>query len=151
MKHRPAWVWLAVLIVALAFLGFRWTSGIMLQSNILALLPPTERPCQGVSPFFDGKQRYDLVYGFKGAAPPEARERQLGLIDTVRCSLVYREVAGFKRKPAEQRNQGLRRDVTVGMGRLGPGGPWLVSYLRAETVFGAAEIDLERARLGADP
>src|SRR5580692_11534036 len=43
MKHRAAWVWLAVLVGALAFLGFRWTSGIILQSNILALLPPTER------------------------------------------------------------------------------------------------------------
>ena len=43
MKHRAAWVWLAVLIAATAFLALRWASGITLQSNILALLPPTER------------------------------------------------------------------------------------------------------------
>jgi len=43
MRHRAAWVWLAVLIAATAFLALRWASGITLQSNILALLPPTER------------------------------------------------------------------------------------------------------------
>ena len=97
--------------------------------------------------FYDGKQRYDLDFTYKGPAPAEERERRLGLTDTIRCSLVYREVAGFKRKPPEQRSQGLRRDVTIGLGRLGPGGPWVVSLLRADTFLGAAEINLVNLRV----
>ena len=112
----------------------------------ITLLPPGQTPCQGVSQFYDGKQRYDVEFTYKGPAPPDDRERRLGLTGAVRCSLVYREVAGFKKKPADQRSQGLRRDVTIGLGRLGPGGPWVISFLRADTILGAAEIDLVNAR-----
>jgi len=113
----------------------------------VALTPQGQRPCQGPIHFYDGKQRYDLDFTYKGPAPAEERERRLGLTDTIRCSLVYREVAGFKRKPPEQRSQGLRRDVTIGLGRLGPGGPWVVSLLRADTFLGAAEINLVNLRV----
>lgn len=113
----------------------------------LALMPPGEKPCQGASHFYDGKQRYDLEYTYEGPSPVDRRERKLGLTSEVRCKLVYREVAGFKKKPVDQRNQGLRRDITLGIGRLGPQGPWVVSFLRAETFLGAAEIDLVDAKL----
>lgn len=43
VKHRAAWVWLVVLLATLAYLALRLALGITLQSNILALLPPTER------------------------------------------------------------------------------------------------------------
>jgi Protein of unknown function (DUF3108) len=117
----------------------------------LAVLPPGQKPCQGVSHFYDGKQRYDLEYTDEGAAPTDHRERKLGLTNEVHCKLVYREVAGFKRKPSSERNQGLRRDITVGIGRLGGDGPWVISFLRAETILGSAEINLVNARLTAPP
>ena len=118
----------------------------------LTLLPAGDKPCQGVSQFFDGKQRYDVEYSYRGTAPPEEREKRLGVAGTVRCGLTYREVAGFKRKPADKRTQGIRRDVTLGLGRLGPNGPWVVSSLRADTMLGGAEIDLVAAQAsGARP
>jgi len=114
------------------------------------VLPPGQTPCQGVGQFYDGKQRYDIEYTYKGPSPAEARERRLGLTSTVRCSLLYREVAGFKKKPVGQRSQGLRRDVVIGLGRFGPGGPWVISFLRADTVFGAAEIDLVSVKMSGE-
>jgi len=116
----------------------------------LTVLPAGQTPCQGVSQFYDGKQRYDIVYTYKGPAPLEARERRLGLTNPLRCSLVYHEVAGFKKKPVEQRSQGLRREVTLGLGRLGSGGPWVISFLRADTFLGAAEIDLVRVKTNGE-
>jgi len=116
----------------------------------ITVLPPGQTPCQGVDQFYDGKQRYDIEYTLKGPAPAEPRERRLGLTNTLRCNLIYREVAGFKKKPADQRHQGLRRDVTLGLGRLGAGGPWVISFLRADTFLGAAEIDLVNAKLSRD-
>ncbi len=116
----------------------------------ITVLPPGQTPCQGVGQFYDGKQRYDIEYIYKGSAPAEARERHLGLTNTLRCGLVYREVAGFKKKPPDQRSQGLRRDVTIGLGRLGPGGPWVISFLRADTFLGAAEIDLVNVSMNGE-
>jgi predicted exporter len=43
VKRLGAWLWLAVLVMALGYLILRLSAGIALQSNILALLPPTER------------------------------------------------------------------------------------------------------------
>lgn len=113
----------------------------------LTLLPAGDKPCQGVSQFFDGKQRYDVEYSYRGPAAPEEREKRLGITATARCGLTYHEVAGFKRKPADKRTQGIHRDVTLGLGRLGPNGPWVVSSLRAETMLGGAEIDLVQAQM----
>ncbi len=108
----------------------------------MTVLAPGERPCEGVGRFFDGKQRYDVVFRYHGPSQPDARERRLGLTSTVRCSLSFHEVAGFKRKPADQRNQGLRREVALSLGRLNGDGPWVVSSLTADTILGAAHIDL---------
>jgi predicted exporter len=43
MKRYGAWLWLAALVLTAAWLALRLSSGILLESNILALLPPTER------------------------------------------------------------------------------------------------------------
>lgn len=113
----------------------------------MTMLPSGEKPCEGVSQFYDGKQRYDVEYSYRGAATPDARERKLGITSAVRCSLAYHEVAGFKKKPADQRGQGLRHDVLVGLGRIGAAGPWVISFLHADTFLGAAEIDLVNAKV----
>lgn len=115
----------------------------------MTVLPAGQKPCQGVSQFFDGKQRYDLEYTAESPASADGRERRLGLTEVVRCKLAFREVAGFRRKPADQRSQGLRREVTLGLGRIGADGPWVVSFLRADTFLGAAEIDLVGAKVSS--
>ena len=43
MKRIAPWLWLAAVVLILAYLAFRIAGGIVLQSNILALLPRTER------------------------------------------------------------------------------------------------------------
>lgn len=113
----------------------------------VTMMPVSERPCEGVHQFFDGKQRYDVAFSYRGTAQPDARERRLGITDAIRCSLNFREVAGFKRKAADQRNQGLKHDVALTLGRIGGEGPWVISSLRADTALGAAHIDLENAQV----
>ena len=113
----------------------------------MTVLPTGAKPCQGVSQFYDGKQRYDVAYSAKGEARPNAREQKLGITSVMQCSIHYHEVAGFKKKPANQRGQGVAPDVALGFGRMGADGPWVVSYVRATTFLGNAEIDLVKASM----
>ncbi len=113
----------------------------------MTVMPTGARPCQGVSQFYDGKQRYDVEYLPKGEARPDAREQKLGIVTVARCTIHYHEVAGFKKKPADQRGQGVSSDVLVGFGRMGAGGPWVISYVRAGTFLGEADIDLVKASM----
>src|ERR1700761_5905263 len=43
MMRHGAWLWLLVIAIAAAYLSFRAATGIVLESNILALLPRAER------------------------------------------------------------------------------------------------------------
>ncbi len=113
----------------------------------MTVLPTGAKPCQGVSQFYDGKQRYDVEYSAKGEGRPDAREQKLGIVTSLQCTIHYHEVAGFKKKPANQRGQGVSPDVALGFGRMGAGGPWVVSYIRATTFLGNAEIDLVKASI----
>ena len=113
----------------------------------MTILPTGAKPCQGISQFYDGKQRYDVEYSVKGEGKPDGREQKLGITSAVQCSIHYHEVAGFKKKPANQRGQGVAPDVALGFGRMGASGPWVVSYIRATTFLGNAEIDLIKASM----
>ena len=106
-------------------------------------------PCGGdTHMFFDGKQLYALDFG---AGVPEtellSNQQHLGLTNMVRCSVRFREVAGFKAKPAAQRNQGLKRAIEVTFGQIGGGGPWVLALMQAETPLGPAYVELRRIRL----
>jgi hypothetical protein len=59
----------------------------------------------------------------------------------------YREVAGFKAKPPEQRNQGLKRAIDVTFAQAGAGGPWVMALMRAETPLGPAYVELRHLKL----
>jgi hypothetical protein len=107
-------------------------------------------PCSGDTHFFDGKQLYDFDFARPrpGGAPSD-REKGMGLVNPVICEVQYREVAGFKKKPPEERSQGLKSAILARFGQLGPGGPWLLSSLQAETKWGRAVIDLRQVKTGA--
>ena len=103
-----------------------------------------ERTCDRSYLFFDGKQLYALDFGSAGDAPLTATDQRLGLTGPFRCDIRYREVAGFKKKPPNKRNQGLNRPIELQFARLGADGPLLITSLSAETPLGRASIDLAR-------
>lgn len=118
----------------------------------LALSDRQAQLCTGTLKFFDGKQRYDLVFSGRAASTPTAREKRLGLVNTVRCNVVYREVAGFKKKPPAERNQGLNKPIRIVFGQHGADGPWVLSSLTGSTPLGNAVIELSRLTTsGATP
>jgi hypothetical protein len=106
-------------------------------------------PCGGDSHlFFDGKQLYALDFG-AGVAGGELLDNQqhLGLTNLVRCSVRFREVAGYKAKPAAERNQGLKRAIDVTFAQIGGGGPWVMALMQADTPLGPAYVELRHARV----
>jgi hypothetical protein len=113
----------------------------------LMLTPPGHAPCAGASRYFDGKQLYELDLTPAGAGALSGRAHALGLVNPLRCTLLYREVAGFKRKPPSKRNQGLESPVHVTFGQLGAGGPWVIADLEADTKLGPAHIELADAHM----
>ena len=102
-------------------------------------------PCGRTLRLFDGKQRYDLDFGPGAPAKTDAREQRLGLTHAVHCSVRFREVAGFKKKPPTERNQGLKHPIAIGFARVGENGPWVVSSAQANTPLGDATIPASRA------
>jgi hypothetical protein len=118
----------------------------------LALSDSQGQLCTGTWKFFDGKQRYDLVFSNRAASTATPREKRLGLINTVRCNVVYREVAGFKKKPPAERNQGLNKPIKIVLGQAGASGPWVISSLTGSTPLGNAVIELSSlTRSGVAP
>ena len=114
------------------------------QALRIALTPADGNPCRGVLKFFDGKQRYDAALSPDGARDLEGRERRIGLTTPIKCRLQYKEIAGFKKKPEAEQGEGLKKHVNVGFARVGDRGPWVISYARADTQLGQAEIALQK-------
>ena len=106
-------------------------------------------PCGGGAHlFFDGKQLYALDFG-QGVTGGGLLSNQdhLGLANLVRCSVRYREVAGFKAKPPGQRDQGLKRAIDVTFAQLGSGGPWVMALMQADTPLWPAYVELRHIRM----
>ena len=112
----------------------------------MTLSSSREGPCQGKARFYDGKQLYDL--DFSGPQPYrlDSRERRFGLVNPLRCHVRYTEVAGFKKKSADQKNGGIQRPIATDWAQIGIGGPWVLSSLSAETPLGDAVIELAHIR-----
>ena len=110
----------------------------------MTLARSQDGPCQGKARFYDGKQLYDLDFSSPRPYALDAREKRFGLVNPLRCNVRYTEVAGFKKKPPEQRNSGLKRPVTSDWAQIGNNGPWVLSSIRADTPLGAAVIQLDR-------
>jgi hypothetical protein len=107
-----------------------------------AMTNSTDTPCGQTERFFDGKQRYDVDFVPDGPGRLDERKQKLGLVEPMRCKLVYHPVAGFKKKSAEQRKEGLKRDVVAEVARVGPQGPWVITSMGADTFLGTAHLDL---------
>ena len=108
--------------------------------------------CSRTTRFFDGKQLYALHFANPRPVTPGAREKRLGLVGGMRCSVRFEEIAGFKAKPPGQRDQGLKYGITVDFAQAGQGGPWLLSQVRGKTPLGSAVIELAGMTItGKDP
>ena len=108
--------------------------------------------CTRTTRFFDGKQLYALHFANPRPVTPGAREKRLGLVNGMRCSVRFEEIAGFKAKPPGQRDQGLKYGITVDFGQVGANGPWVLSQVRGRTPLGAAVIALAGMTItGRDP
>lgn len=94
--------------------------------------------------FFDGKQLYALDAFSPTDTVLTDKAQRLGLIDPFSCDVRFREVAGFSKKPPNQRNQGLQKPIRMDFARMGANGPLLVTGLHAETPLGEADIELDR-------
>ncbi len=101
-------------------------------------------PCAGAERIFNGKELSEI--GFSDPHPTElsGQAKKLGLVNAVRCSAAFREIAGYKKKKGKAQNQGLDRPVLVDFAQVGPGGPWVIDRLQARTPLGPAVIELAR-------
>ncbi len=106
--------------------------------------------CRGPSHFFDGKQLYDLEFGPAEPATLSDQAKALGLVHGAQCTVRYVEVAGFKPKPPNQRDQGLRGPITLVFGQAGADGPWVMANVHADTVIGYANISLKKLSVSGD-
>lgn len=110
----------------------------------VAVAPSAQAICTGPDRFFDGKQLYNLEFGRAEPATLTPDDRAMGLVNGAQCTVRYVEVAGFKPKPPDQRNQGLTSPITMVFGQMGGGGPWVMVNLHADTVIGHADIALKK-------
>jgi hypothetical protein len=113
----------------------------------MTLASSHEGPCQGKARFYDGKQLYELDFAGPKPYRLDNREKRFGLVNPLRCSVRYSEVAGFKKKSVEDKSGGLRRPITTDWAQVGVGGPWVLSSLSAETPLGDAVIELARMNI----
>jgi len=100
--------------------------------------------CRGPDRFFDGKQLYNLDFGRAEPAALTSDQRALGLTRGAKCTVRYTEVAGFKPKPSDPRDEGLTSPITMTFGQVGADGPWVIAEIHADTVIGYADISLRK-------
>ncbi len=104
-------------------------------------------PCTGSERIFNGKELSEV--GFADPHPTALSDEQkaLGLVNGVRCSATFREIAGYKKKKGADRNQGLNRPIQMDFAQVGVGGPWVTARLQAHTLLGNAVIELAHVSL----
>jgi len=113
----------------------------------MTLASSHDGPCQGKARFYDGKQLYELDFAGPKPYRLDNREKRFGLVNPLRCTVRYIEIAGFKKKAVEDKSGGLRRPITTDWAQVGAGGPWVLSSLSAETPLGDAVIELARMNI----
>ena len=114
------------------------------QMMRIALTSPGREPCREAMSFFDGREIYRLSFAAPRPREPSARERELGLQHSIACAFtLFSEVAGFDRKPADHRNQGLGQPLAMDLAAQLPGdGRWVIVAIRGRTPLGEAKVQL---------
>jgi hypothetical protein len=97
--------------------------------------------------FFDGAVVYELQFQPGGPMELTPADRAMGVVAAVRCQVRYTEVAGFRHKPGEGHDEGLKSDIHVEFGQLGAGGPWIFVSMKADTFLGYAKVQLTGVRI----
>lgn len=114
----------------------------------LTLAASPAQVCDGAPRLFDGKQLYALEFDRGQPVAPNADERALGLTGLVRCTVHYHEIAGFKPKPGDR--PGLKSQIVATFGQLGPGGPWVIDRVSADTILGQASVELKHVQISRE-
>jgi len=116
----------------------------------ITLASNPDQVCSGSPRFFDGKQLYALEFEHGQTVDLSERQRGLGLTSAVRCAVAYREIAGFKAKPPNKHDTGLKSRISATFGQMGADGPWVIVKVSAETALGPAIIELKHAQITRD-
>ena len=103
-------------------------------------------PCHGAETLFNGKELSELGFADPHPTTVTDGQKKLGLVNAVRCTATFKEVAGYKRKKGKDQNQGLDRPIQVDFAQVGEGGPWVLARLQAHTILGNAVIELARVK-----
>jgi hypothetical protein len=103
-------------------------------------------PCREAQRIFNGKELAEL--GFTDPHPTDLSDAQkkLGLVNAVRCTASFRQVAGYKAKVAKKA-YGDDRPIMVDFAQVGAAGPWVPVRLVAHTQIGPAVIELARTHV----
>jgi hypothetical protein len=110
-------------------------------------LAAEDGPCHGSEMIFNGKELSELGFSQPRQSSLTEAQRKLGLVNGVRCSAAFSEIAGYHRKKGKARNQGLDRPILVDFAQVGEGGPWVLAKLEAQTQLGPAVIELSRVQV----
>ena len=105
MKRYGAWLWFAIIVLTAAYLILRLAAGITFQSNILALLPPTERDAtaQNVQDRIANAFSRHVVFLVGDTDPTKARSAALALAAALEHSGLITSVTSKIDSAAERR------------------------------------------------
>ncbi len=86
MMRYGAWLWLLVIVIAAIYLSFRAVTGIVLESNILALLPRAERDAaaQNVQDRIAESFSRRVIFLVGDASPEKSRRRRTKILGGAR-------------------------------------------------------------------
>ena len=101
-------------------------------------------PCHGAETIFNGKELSELGFTAPRAMILTDAQKQMGLTNGLRCTAVFREIAGYHKKTGKARNQGLNGGIEADFARLGEDGPWIPLKMEAQTPLGPADVELTR-------
>lgn len=104
-----------------------------------------EAACNQTLHVFDGKQRYDLVMNPIGPDHLSKGESPALPGTAFKCRLIYKEVAGFKKKDNPKEDK-FRAPITIWLSPIGSD-RYVISRLRADVGFGTATIKITRLEI----
>ncbi|MCR5876544.1 hypothetical protein LRS10_21790 [Phenylobacterium sp. J426] len=112
----------------------------MAQLVRIALRDAATSPCAGRLSFYDGKQRYDVVFRPAGAGTLSPAQASMRLSSPVRCQLIFTPISGFGGDRSGQRRS--KSDIHATFARAPGPGYWVMSRVEIGTPIGMGRIEL---------